>query len=109
MHASSALLAIFTASAAALPAAKTVPSENIDLAEFTVRKTQAFDSDKKTIEAVSFKLSGDDAKDLLCEASKPGFPSEVITCGDSKYRFVIQEGTGDYEFGLTLYHELGTA
>ncbi|KAK0384011.1 hypothetical protein NLU13_8100 [Sarocladium strictum] len=109
MHAASALLAIFTASAAAFPATRNVPSENIDIADFTVRKTQAAGSEDKTIESVSFKLSGDDAKDLLCSASEPGLPSKVLTCGESKYRFVLQDGTDGYEFGLTIYHELGPA
>jgi hypothetical protein len=112
MHAATAIFTLLAATASALPAkqVKSVPSENIDIADFTVRKTQAAGSDEKTIEAVSFKLSGDDAKELLCEKSKPGLPSEVITCGDSKYRFVLQEGTVEgYEFGLTIYHELGTA
>jgi hypothetical protein len=116
MHASTVFVAAFAALAAAAPSPKkshktdTRPYENIDIADFFVRKSQALGSDKKTIDAVSFKLSGDDAHDLLCSASNPGFPSEVITCGDSKYRFVLEPGSDkEYEFGLTIYHETGPA
>ncbi|KAG9255657.1 uncharacterized protein F5Z01DRAFT_550652 [Emericellopsis atlantica] len=108
------LIPFLTLAAAAPKATSTPPNpdsyENVDIADFTVRKEQAAGQDTPTaINSVSFKLSGDDATDLACSASNPDFPSEVITCGDSKYRFVLQPGSDDAEFGLTLYHELGPA
>jgi hypothetical protein len=107
------LIPFLTLAAAAPNPTSTPPSpdtyENIDITDFSVRKAQGPDQDTPTIDAVSFKLSGDDATDLTCAASSPDFPSEVITCGESKYRFVLQPGTDGNEFGLTLYHELGPA
>lgn len=46
---------------------------------------------------------------MTCEKSNPALPSDVITCGETKYRFALKEGTDEYEFGLHLYHELGLA
>lgn len=101
--------ALFAAIAAAAPTpvqesatltTRQYASENIDINDFFVRKNNG-------IQAVSFKLSGDDAKDLECSGSNPK-PTDVITCGDSKYRFVIKPGQVE-EFGLTIYHELGPA
>lgn len=97
----------FVALAAAAPQPNPDMYENIDISDFTVRKDQGPDGAK--INAVYFKLSGEDATDLTCEKSNPGLPSDVITCGESKYRFSLKEGTGEYEFGLDLYHELGLA
>ncbi|KAM0323672.1 hypothetical protein ACHAQA_008607 [Verticillium albo-atrum] len=102
--------ALFGASALAAPAPS--PSdgprdpntyENIDIADFNVRK-----GEDGTIKYVNFKLSGNDADGLACEAENPGLPSEVITCGESKYRFALYPGE-EFEFALRLYHELGLA
>ncbi|CRK19978.1 hypothetical protein BN1723_012002 [Verticillium longisporum] len=106
-----AAAALFGASALAAPAspgstgAPPDPNtyENIDIADFNVRK-----GEDGTIKYVNFKLSGDDADGLLCEAQNPGLPSEVITCGESKYRFALYPGE-EFEFALRLYHELGLA
>ena len=103
----SQILPAFVALTAAAPQANPDRSENIDISDFTVRKDQGPDQTK--INAVSFKLSGDDATDLTCSKSNPELPSDVITCGESKYRFALTEGSDDYEFGLRVYHELGTA
>jgi hypothetical protein len=105
-----AFTTLFAALAAALPQNTPNPDayENIDIADFTVRKNEP----EGTISAVSFKLSGDDAKDLLCEASDPSFPTDVITCGETKYRFALfpsENQDEGYEFNLRLYHELGPA
>ncbi|KAJ0168002.1 hypothetical protein CTA2_11360 [Colletotrichum tanaceti] len=99
-------VALFGASAIAAPAPPQEdaprPSENIDIAEFSVRKYQ-----NGTVADVSFLLSGDDATDLDCQANT-GIPSDVITCGDSKYRFTVRQGTG-IDYILRIYHELGIA
>ncbi|KAL0937218.1 uncharacterized protein CTRU02_206949 [Colletotrichum truncatum] len=100
--------ALFGASALAAPAPQANdaprPSENIDISNFSVRKEQ-----DGTLVNISFNLSGDDAKDLLCESANPELPStEVVTCGDSKYRFTLKEGS-ETEFALRIYHELGLA
>ncbi|WQF82699.1 Putative alternaria alternata allergen 1 [Colletotrichum destructivum] len=97
--------ALFGASAIAAPAPQEDaprPSENIDIADLSVRKQQ-----NGTVTNVSFLLSGDDATDLACQGNT-GVPSDVITCGDSKYRFTIRQGT-ETEFALRIYHELGLA
>lgn len=59
-----------------------------------------------TVNGVSFMISGRNATNLLCQKTKPGLPSEVITCGDSKYRFALYPGK-DVDYSLRLYHELG--
>ncbi|KAI0023641.1 hypothetical protein F4780DRAFT_59145 [Xylariomycetidae sp. FL0641] len=59
-----------------------------------------------TVDYVSFTLSGEDATGLSCEA-ETGVPSEVVTCGDSKYRFAVYPGSSSGNFALRLYHELG--
>lgn len=113
MKSFTAATALFAGLAAALPQAPSPDTyENIDITDFTVRKTQAANqSEPESIQAIYFKLSGDDAKDLVCESSDPAYPTEVITCGDSKYRFALAPAKGDdgYEFELSLYHELGLA
>lgn len=116
MHASTAFVAAFAALAAAAPAHKNPESksdtvyENIDIADFTVRKSQAAGSHDKTISAVSFKLSGDDAHEIVCKASDPAFPSKVYTCGESDYRFALTKGTSkEYEFALAIYHQTAPA
>ncbi|EOD43152.1 putative major allergen alt [Neofusicoccum parvum UCRNP2] len=102
-----AATAVFGAIAAAAPAPQSTGApdpntyENIDISDFTVRKNDG-------IQAVFFKLSGKNATDLDCSASNPGFPSDVITCGETKYRFALYPGSTT-EFGLRLYHELGLA
>lgn len=105
-----AVTALFAGLAAALPQAPDPNTyENIDIADFTVRK----DVGKEQADSVSvvyFKINGTDATDLVCEASSPAFPSEVVTCGESKYRFALYPAEDEpYEFALRLYHELGTA
>ncbi|KAL0261902.1 Effector protein PevD1 [Diplodia seriata] len=102
-----AATALFGAIATAAPAAQSTGApdpatyENIDIADLTVRKNDG-------IQSVSFKLSGKDATDLDCSASNPGLPSDVITCGETKYRFALYSGT-ESEFALRIYHELGLA
>ncbi|KAL1638573.1 Effector protein PevD1 [Diplodia intermedia] len=110
MRFSIAAAAALCGAIATTTAAPTAPStgapdpasyENIDIADLTVRKNDG-------VRSVSFKLSGDDAADLDCSASDPGLPSDVITCGGSKYRFALYSG-GESEFALRIYHELGLA
>ena len=64
-----------------------------------------------SIDVVDFKLEGDDAHALGCTAQSPAWPNpaEVATCGSSKYRFSLHPGRDGSEFGLRVYHELGTA
>ncbi|KAI8240979.1 hypothetical protein K4K55_013032 [Colletotrichum sp. SAR 10_96] len=99
--------ALFGASALAAPAPQTTdaptPSENIVINDFSVRKQV-----NGTLSYVSFTLSGDDATDLACSGANPALPSEVITCGESKYRFTLRTGA-ESEFALRIYHELGLA
>ena len=100
-----AVAALTTAFAALATAAPSTSSENIDIGELLVRKNET--ADATDINAVYFKLNGTDATNLVCQASNPKFPSDVITCGESKYRFALYPGSDDYEFALRLYHELG--
>ncbi|RYP86373.1 hypothetical protein DL769_000757 [Monosporascus sp. CRB-8-3] len=77
-------------------------SENIDISNLSVWKDQ---SGKVT--GASFSLTGADATDLSCEVQNPAaIPTEVITCGDSKYRFALEKGDST-EFALHVYHDLG--
>jgi hypothetical protein len=116
MRAFTVATSLFAALAAAAPASNVArqdsdPSENIEIKDFLVRKYNE-DSGSVTINVVDFKLSGDNATDLSCTAQNPPWPepTEVFTCGDSKYRFSLQPGQeGGEEFGLRVYHELGTA
>jgi len=102
------LVAILSTLAVASPVPKeptTAPDpstyENVDIDSFFVRYNTS------DINAVSFTLSGDDATDLACSASNVEL-LQVYTCGTSKYRFALTNGT-DAQFGLRLYHELGAA
>ncbi|KJZ68913.1 hypothetical protein HIM_08864 [Hirsutella minnesotensis 3608] len=94
--------------AAAAPAGEEKPHENIEIQDFTVRKDV---SNGTKINVVDFNLSGRDAKALGCTAQNPTFPkpSEVVTCGDSKYRFSLHAGSDNNEFSLRIYHELSVA
>ncbi|KAI9151369.1 Effector protein PevD1 [Paramyrothecium foliicola] len=116
MHGLTIATGLFAAFAAAAPAnvarqEETRPSENINIKDFLVRKYNE-PNGTVTINVVDFKLSGDDATDLSCTAQSPEWPipSEVVTCGDSKYRFSLQPGSEEgEEFSLRVYHELGLA
>ncbi|KAK1997452.1 hypothetical protein LX36DRAFT_555494, partial [Colletotrichum falcatum] len=96
--------ALFGASAIAAPApqASGLAYENIDISDLSVRRQE-----NGTVTSVNFLLSGNDAKDLVCDAAT-GVPSDVITCGDSKYRFTIRKGS-ETDYALRIYHELGPA
>lgn len=92
--------------ATATPCTPSKPSEEVSISDFTVRKDES--GDATTIQSVYFVLSGADADGLTCSASDPALPSDVVTCGDTKYRFSLQPGTDDdHEFSLRIYHELG--
>ena len=79
-------------------------TENIDIRDFSLWK-----SEDGTPLSASFKLSGDDATDLSCSVDPiPQIPTDVITCGETKYRFALENGS-ESEFGLRIYHELGLA
>lgn len=109
MKSFTAITSLFAGLTAALPQATPVPGsyENIDISDFSVRKTSG---EPTTIQSVYFKINGTDATDLVCSVSDPAYPSKVITCGESKYRFAIAPAAVEpYEFELSLYHELGPA
>lgn len=97
---SALLSAVSTASP--VPQTATTGSESIAITDFYVRKVTTGPV------AISFNLTGTNATDLLCSSSDLGFPSAVIICGDSKYRFALYPGTAT-DYALRLYHELGTA
>ncbi|KAJ4374007.1 hypothetical protein N0V83_002746 [Neocucurbitaria cava] len=77
--------------------------ENINIADYTLRKNNG------TIQAVYFKLSGNNATGIVCETGAvPTVPSEVVTCGTSDYRFGVVEdpnGGEDTDVGLAIYHQ----
>ncbi|KAJ8110291.1 hypothetical protein OPT61_g6833 [Boeremia exigua] len=76
--------------------------ENVDITGLYIRKNNG-------IQNAGFKLTGDNATDLACEIGPVAeLPSEVVTCGDSKYRFGLTKGESS-EFGLAVYHETGLA
>ncbi|KAH6988554.1 hypothetical protein EDB80DRAFT_171202 [Ilyonectria destructans] len=62
-----------------------------------------------TIESVSFKLNGDNAKDLECSASNFAFPSPIVIfpCGDSDYSFALFAGEDGVDFATMVYHDVG--
>lgn len=62
-----------------------------------------------TIESVSFKLNGDNVKNLKCSASNFAFPSpiKIFPCGDSDYSFALFAGEDGVEFATMLYHDVG--
>ncbi|OHE99477.1 hypothetical protein CORC01_05277 [Colletotrichum orchidophilum] len=97
---------LFGVSAIAAPAPQesgaSLTYENINIADLSVFKQQ-----NGTVTNVRFLLSGNNAADLTCEGAT-GVPSDVITCGESKYRFTIRPGN-ETEFALRIYHELGLA
>ncbi|PHH92677.1 hypothetical protein CDD83_6095 [Cordyceps sp. RAO-2017] len=102
-------IAIASSLAALAAAAAAERTENIRISKFLVRKNAA--PDGTTIRVVDFKLDGDDAHGLGCTVQAPAYypkPSEVSTCGSSKYRFALHPGN-DTEFSLRIYHETGLA
>ncbi|KAF7544833.1 hypothetical protein G7Z17_g9646 [Cylindrodendrum hubeiense] len=62
-----------------------------------------------TIESVSFKLNGDNAKDLECSASNFAFPEpiQIFRCGESDYSFALFAGEDGVDFAAMLYHDVG--
>ncbi|KAI1842612.1 hypothetical protein JX265_012605 [Neoarthrinium moseri] len=84
-------------------------SEEISVTDFYVHEALINGTTEATVDGVSFLLSGENATNLECSA-QTGIPSEVFTCGDSKYRFALYPGESSSSgFTLRLYHELGLA
>ncbi|KAI1371064.1 hypothetical protein F4677DRAFT_322032 [Hypoxylon crocopeplum] len=111
---------LFSASALAAPAAHSARqdngdpmSEDVTITEFYVHKAGANGTSSGTVDGVSFHLSGENATDLICDATADvvtsGVPTDVITCGDSKYRFALLAGPEAATWTLRVYHELGLA
>lgn len=107
MHIAALVVSFLAAFAGASAVVKNKNSENIEIMDLTVGKNLGVPW-KTTIKAVHFKLSGRDAVELDCMAQSPKFPepNEVVTCGNSDYRFSLHPGTGGVEFGLRIYHKL---
>lgn len=63
-----------------------------------------------TIESVSFRLNGANAKNLLC-STKTEFdfpePIEIFPCGKSDYSFALFEGENGADFATMIYHDVG--
>jgi hypothetical protein len=82
--------------------------ENIDITDFWLRKNNG------SIESVSFKMTGDEAKEpILCSVgATPTFPSATITCDDGKsnYRVILTapKDSAD-DVTISLYHQTGQA
>lgn len=57
------------------------------------------------LDAVTFKLNVDDG--ITCSASNTTFPSPVVSCGTSDYRFALVPGK-EVIYTLRLYHDLGS-
>ncbi|OAL06134.1 hypothetical protein IQ06DRAFT_301178 [Phaeosphaeriaceae sp. SRC1lsM3a] len=113
------IASLFAAAAIAAPAPQTsdcpnpahcgTPSdpskyENVDITDYTLRKNDS------GIQSISFKLSGQNATDILCEVSPfTGFPSKTVTCGstdpDSGYRFIAIEPKGEGDADIAVYHQ----
>ncbi|GJC83321.1 effector protein PevD1 [Colletotrichum liriopes] len=98
--------ALLGSSALAVPAPQATdrpksPSETIEISNFSVRQLQ-----NGTITNVNFSfISSEDDKALDCEGINPGFPSTVITCGQSYYRFKLGNGIKT-RFSLSFFHQL---
>ncbi|KAI1654761.1 hypothetical protein F4813DRAFT_392277 [Daldinia decipiens] len=88
-------------------------AEDVSIADFSAHKTGVSGTAAGAVDGVSFKLTGTGAKDLSCSAAAnqiaSGVPTNVITCGDSKYRFAVTENTDASSFTLQIFHETGTA
>ncbi|CAO2657521.1 Nn.00g036470.m01.CDS01 [Neocucurbitaria sp. VM-36] len=74
--------------------------ENIDISDYTLRKNDG-------IQSVYFKLSGTNGTGIVCQTGAvPTVPSEVVSCGESAYRFgVVADPNGGEETGLAIYHQ----
>ncbi|KAH7405889.1 hypothetical protein DE146DRAFT_753879 [Phaeosphaeria sp. MPI-PUGE-AT-0046c] len=82
--------------------------ENVDITDYTLRKNDS------GIQSISFKLSGDDAKDVLCEIDAfTGFPSKMVTCGnpapDTGYRVIAIEPKDGADADIAVYHQTAPA
>ncbi|KAF4957448.1 hypothetical protein FGADI_3084 [Fusarium gaditjirri] len=62
-----------------------------------------------TIESVSFKLNGKNAKNLKCAAEDVAFPEpdDLYPCGKSDYAFTLWAGEEGEEFSIMVYHDVG--
>ncbi|KAI8958111.1 SNF2 family N-terminal domain-containing protein [Daldinia sp. FL1419] len=87
--------------------AQDAKSEDVSITEFSVHKAGT------TVDGVSFKLNGDEASGLSCSATASlitkGVPTDVLSCGESKYRFELLPTDNANAFNLKVHHELGTA
>ncbi|KAF9699084.1 hypothetical protein EKO04_003090 [Ascochyta lentis] len=80
------------------PASDPSQYENIDISEFYLRKNNG-------IQNAGFKLTGNNVTDIACEIGVvPTLPSEIITCGNSSYRFGLTQGK-ESDYGLAIYHQ----
>ncbi|PFH55775.1 hypothetical protein XA68_17640 [Ophiocordyceps unilateralis] len=101
---------LFAASpSAATSAPDSKPTERVVITDFTVRQEWSFRGTR--IRAVDFRLTGRNARGISCTVRDPEFPKprEAASCRDSKYRFMLYEGTRIDEFRLHIYHEMGLA
>lgn len=62
-----------------------------------------------TIESISFKIDGADAKGLRCSAKEFPFPEPVKIhgCGNSDYAFSLWPGEHGADFQVMIYHDVG--
>jgi hypothetical protein len=95
--------ALFAAAIAAPAPVSQTSSENINISDYFLRKNNG-------IQAVDFTLQGNNGTVKCAIGATPSLPSEVVACGDSKYRFGLIKPTAAYsDAGLAVYHEYGPA
>ncbi|CCE32440.1 hypothetical protein E4U35_000242 [Claviceps purpurea] len=110
MKASTILAVASAALVSAAPVIDDTPRANPkELTQITDLSITQATLDNK-VKHVYFKLSGRDAKDLVCTADNLPYPERAVyNCGDSKYRFGLHTGTDGHPWSLSIYHELAPA
>ncbi|CZR54600.1 uncharacterized protein PAC_04484 [Phialocephala subalpina] len=85
-----------TISALALPllSSLALADDTVTVSDLIIRNINS------TIESASFSIAN-----TTCSASQP---TAVVTCGDSPYRFYIEENSLD-SYNLTIYEQTGPA
>ncbi|KAL5119547.1 hypothetical protein ACEQ8H_002612 [Pleosporales sp. CAS-2024a] len=80
--------------------------ENVDISGFYIRQY----TESGVISHVSFNLTGNEAKDVVCTIDSPILPTKTTACGSSKYSFSLVQ-TKLHEVGVVdiqIFHQTGT-
>ncbi|KAH7233715.1 hypothetical protein BKA59DRAFT_504513 [Fusarium tricinctum] len=99
--------AVFATLAAFVTGSMASGKETVTLSKLSIHRQGSPVGD--TIESISFKIDGADAKGLRCSAKDFPFPEPVKIqgCGNSDYAFSLWPGEHGADFRVMIYHDVG--